>query len=195
MLAKRQKDLDVKKKKYLDAPEKKGQAVKKRYSNKKNPQENQTSNISYKKASIRLILKCSCWYNKYKYQENPGARIKYQIQKVPGIFWQIIKKGGTKRILKPKKNIEKIGIWIIKKKRYSKIENFLQQVKQGTYYICTICHPSHYHRSVRLFKPEKCHILTADLYHPVKSFHDFMKNFIFVKHVISIFIKTKFHIK
>ena len=58
------------------------------------------------------------------------------------------------------------------KKRYRKIENFLQQVKQGPYYICTIWHRSRYQRSVRLFKPEKYHVLTTDLYHPVKSYDE-----------------------
>ena len=42
--------------------------------------------------------------------------------------------------------------------------------KAGTYYICTICHQSQH--SVKLFKHEKYHILTAELYHPVKSFDE-----------------------
>ena len=54
-----------------------------------------------------------------------------------------------------------------KKKRRDKVKNFLQQVKQKPYHIWTICH-----RSVRLFKREKYHILTADFYHPVKSFNE-----------------------
>ena len=44
-----------------------------------------------------------------------------------------------------------------------KVQNFLQQVKQGLYYICIIYH---------LFKHEKYPILTAELYHPVKSFDE-----------------------
>ena len=58
------------------------------------------------------------------------------------------------------------------KKRYDKVENFLQQLKQQPYYICTICHRSLYQHCVRLFKHEKYDILTADLYNPVKSFDE-----------------------
>ena len=47
---------------------------------------------------------------------------------------------------------------------------FLQEVKQGPYYICTTCHRNLYQHSVRLFKQEKYHILTEKLCHPVKSF-------------------------
>ena len=49
--------------------------------------ENYIRSVYYNASSrTECFLKCSCWYNKYKYPENPGARIKYQIQKVPGIF-------------------------------------------------------------------------------------------------------------
>ena len=79
-------------------------------------------------------------YQKRRYQDNPEIHKKYRKERYQ------------------------------EKKRYRKIENFLQQIKQGPYYICTICHRSLYQRSVRLFKPGKYHILTADLYHPVKSY-------------------------
>ena len=39
-------------------------------------------------------------------------------------------------------------------------------------YICTTSHQSLYQCSVRLFKHEKYHILTTELYHPVKSFDE-----------------------
>ena len=52
-----------------------------------------------------------------------------------------------------------------------KVENFLQHVKQGLYYICAIYHGSLYQRSFRFFKHKKYQILTSELYHPVKSFN------------------------
>ena len=53
-----------------------------------------------------------------------------------------------------------------------KVENFLQQIKQGPYYIFTRCYRSLCQRSVRLFNYEKYNILTAELHHPVKSFDE-----------------------
>ena len=47
---------------------------------------------------------------------------------------------------------------------------FLQELKQGPYYICAVCHQSLYLRSFRLFKQEKYHILSEELYNPVKLF-------------------------
>ena len=55
------------------------------------------------------------------------------------------------------------------KKRCDTVENFLQQVKQGPYYVCIICHRSLYQRSVKFFEHEKYEILLAELYHPVRS--------------------------
>ena len=99
---------------------------------------------------------------------------------------KIIKKWGTNQIVKLKNNIkrgtEKIQNFIKInqklrcqkcqeiKRSFDKVENFLQQVKRGPYYICTICHRKLCQRSVRLFKHEKYHILATELYHPVKSF-------------------------
>ena len=59
-----------------------------------------------------------------------------------------------------------------KEKKLWQAENFLQQVKEGPYYICTICHGSLYQCSVRFFKHEKYWILISELYHPVKSFDE-----------------------
>ena len=59
-----------------------------------------------------------------------------------------------------------------KKKRSDKVENFLQQVKEATYYICTVRHRSLHQRSAILFKHEKYYIINAKVYHPVKSFHE-----------------------
>ena len=47
---------------------------------------------------------------------------------------------------------------------------FCQQIRQGTYFICAVCHQCLYKRSVRLFEHEKYHILTAKCYRPVRSF-------------------------
>ena len=82
-----------------------------------------------------------------------------------------VKKGGTKKILKFIKNTEKeVQENQENKKNCDKVMYFLQEVKQGPYYICTVCHRSLYLRSGRLFKQEKYHILTEELCHPVKSF-------------------------
>ena len=75
------------------------------------------------------------------------------------------------------------------KKNSDKVDSLMQQVKQGPYYIFTICHRNLYQRSVRLCKHEKYNIVTPELYHPVNSFDET------VKHVISILIKMKFHVK
>ena len=56
------------------------------------------------------------------------------------------------------------------KKSCNMVENFLQQVKQGPYCICTICRRRLYQRSVSSFKHEKYQILTSELYYPVISF-------------------------
>ena len=45
-------------------------------------------------------------------------------------------------------------------------------MKQGPYYICLIYHRILYQRRIRLFAYEKYHILTTELYHPIKSFHE-----------------------
>ena len=61
----------------------------------------------------------------------------------------------------------------LKIKRYDKKdkdEKLLQQLKQSPSYICTICYRSLYQRRIRLFVYVKCHILTAELYHSMKSF-------------------------
>ena len=50
-----------------------------------------------------------------------------------------------------------------------KADHFLQQSKQGPYYIYRTCHHNSYQWSFRLFQHEKYHIVTMELYHPVKS--------------------------
>ena len=79
-----------------------------------------------------------------RYQENPEVLRSYQ----------------NKRPIKGKKNVARFRI------------SFNIELKQGPYYICTICHPNLYQSVVRLFKYEKCHILSAELYHSVKSFDE-----------------------
>ena len=59
-----------------------------------------------------------------------------------------------------------------KKKSCGNVENFPQQVKQGLYYICTICHGSLHQLSGRLFNYEKYNILIAVLNNPVKPFEE-----------------------
>ena len=58
------------------------------------------------------------------------------------------------------------------KKNCGKVDSFLQQVKQGPYYVCTICHRSLYQGSVKLCKHEKYNFLITELYHPMKSFDE-----------------------
>lgn len=48
---------------------------------------------------------------------------------------------------------------------------FPSENKKGSYYICTIYHQSLHECSVRLFI-EKYQIISADLYHPIKSFDE-----------------------
>ena len=54
----------------------------------------------------------------------------------------------------------------------NKVEKFCQQIKQGPYFICTVYHQCLYKPSVRLFEHEKYHILTAELYCPVRPFDE-----------------------
>ena len=48
--------------------------------------------------------------------------------------------------------------------------NRVRRFCQGPYFICIVCPPCLYKRSVRLFYYEKYRILTAELYCPVRSF-------------------------
>ena len=75
------------------------------------------------------------------------------------------------KLIKKKKKIQKQR-YQENKKNCDKVESFLQQVEQGLYYICTICHRSLYQYSVRLCKHKKYKILTPELYHSVKSFDE-----------------------
>ena len=62
-----------------------------------------------------------------------------------------------------------------KKKKFffcDNVENFLQQVKQSPFCICTICHRSLYQCNVRIFNNEKYIIHIAELHHPVKLFDE-----------------------
>ena len=53
-----------------------------------------------------------------------------------------------------------------------KVDNFLEQVKKGLYYICTIHHRRLYRHIVTLFKQKKYHILIAELFDPLKTFDE-----------------------
>ena len=61
------------------------------------------------------------------------------------------------------------------KKYLNKLKIFFQQLREGPYFICAVCHRCLYKRSVRLFEHEK-YILTAELYCLMKSFDE--KNYI-----------------
>ena len=82
------------------------------------------------------------------------------------IFFILSQKKKKKKKKKTKKKKKK------KKKSCGNVENFPQQVKQGIYYICTICHGSLHQLSVRLFNYEKYNILIAELNNPVKPFDE-----------------------
>ena len=56
-----------------------------------------------------------------------------------------------------------------KKKVCEKVENFLLELKQEPYYICSLCHQI---LSTKFFQHEKYHILIAELCHPVRSFDE-----------------------
>ena len=58
------------------------------------------------------------------------------------------------------------------KKCLNKVKRFCQQTKQGPYLIFTVCHWYFYERSARLFEQEEYHILTSELFCPVRSFDE-----------------------
>ena len=122
------------------------------------------------------------------YQENPALRLEYKKVDTKNIvkYKENIDKEDTKKIQKFMSNIEKRDT---KKKKMWKVENFLRQVEQGPYYISTTCHRSWYQKSFRLFKREKYHILTVELFQPVKSLDEKLD---ICKTFTSIFIKMQF---
>ena len=113
------------------------------YQKEKNHENHGEVQREYKKSIYQENSKIKIEYQKRRYQENPVVHKEYQKKKY-------------KKYQENKKNCDKVMYFL--------------QVKQGPYYICTVCHRSLYQCSVRLFKQEKYHILTEELYHPVKSF-------------------------
>ena len=82
-------------------------------------------------------------------------------------------KRGNKKIENLVKKIKKPCIKNFKKKKScAKVGKCLQQVKQGRYYVCAICHRGLYQRSVRFSNHEKYQILTSELCHPVKLYDE-----------------------
>ena len=84
-----------------------------------------------------------------RYQENPQSR---KISKGSTTKKTLILKYNIKKRYQQNAEIDKK----YQKHRYQennkscdKVDSFLQQVKQGPCYICTICHRSLYQRSVR----------------------------------------------
>ena len=57
------------------------------------------------------------------------------------------------------------------KKCLNKLDKFCQKIRQGPYFICTVCHQCLYKRSVRLFEHEK-YTSTAELYCLVRLFDE-----------------------
>ena len=70
------------------------------------------------------------------------------------------------KILNQKKKTAKV--YKKNKKCLNKLENFCQQIRQGPYFICTLCYRCLYKRSIRLFEHEK-YIFTAESYCLVRS--------------------------
>ena len=58
------------------------------------------------------------------------------------------------------------------KNSLNKVEKSCQQIRQGHYFICTVHHRCLYKSSVGLPETEKYHILTVELYCPVRSFDE-----------------------
>ena len=56
------------------------------------------------------------------------------------------------------------------KKCSNNVEKLCQQIRQGPYFICGVCHRGSYKGSARLFELVKYNILPVELYCPVKSF-------------------------
>ena len=126
-----------------------------------------------------------------KYQENPQMQEDFQRKwyKKNLEVNKEYKKRGTNKILKLIKKISKAEI-SRKQKNCDKVDSFLQQVKQSPFYICTICHRSLYQRSVSCASMKNIIFLLQKI-----QWNHLMKNFIYVKHVIRILIKMKFHVK
>ena len=82
-------------------------------------------------------------YRKSNYQNNPEIYKKYQ-KEVPGMS---------------------------KNKYIIRLSISFNKLNKDSIIFYTICRRSLYQRSVRLFKHEKYHILTAQMYHPLKSFN------------------------
>ena len=91
-------------------------------------------------------------YEKHKYQENPESKREYEKKK----YDKNPEPKQENRKKMHKKN----------KKCLNKVATLCQQIRQGRYFICTVCHRFLYKQSVRLFEHEK-YIITAEL---VRSF-------------------------
>ena len=147
---------------------KKRKAVRERYFDKKETikqykkekyQENRKLNTVYQKEKYHESREVQLDYKKSINQENSKIKIEYQkrrYQENP----EVPKEYRKKKYKKYQEN----------KENCDKVMYFLEEVKQGPYYICTVYHRSFYQRSVRLFEQEKHHILTEELCHLMKSF-------------------------
>ena len=78
-----------------------------------------------------------------------------------------------------------------KKKCLNKAEKFCQEIIQGLYFICTVCHWCFHKRSVRLLEHEKYHIRTTELYCLVRLFDERT----YICNVINALLEIKCHVK
>ena len=135
-------------------------------------QENPQMQKDFQRKHYKKTPEIKIDYQKMRYQENPQMQIVFQRKRYkesPEIKIEY-QKIGINKMLKLTKIIKNRDVK--KTKNSDQVESFLEQLKQGPYYICTTCHRNLYQRSVRLCKHEKYNILTPELYHPVKSFDE-----------------------
>ena len=106
-------------------------------------------------------------YEKNKYDENPKTKREYEkhkYQENPESKRECEKKKYDKNPEPKQENRKKMHKK--NKKCLNKVATLCQQIRQGRYFICTVCHRFLYKQSVRLFEHEK-YIITAEL---VRSF-------------------------
>ena len=91
-----------------------------------------------------------------KYEENPEPEKEYEKNKYDKD--PELKKENRKKMHKKNKNC------------LNKVKTFCQQIREDPYFIRTVCHWGLSKHSTRLFEHEKYHILTVELYCPLRSF-------------------------
>ena len=94
-------------------------------------------------------------YMKAKYQENSESKRKYE-------------KSHYKQNTEKRKAYER-NKYKVNKKSIKRVEKFCRLIRNGPYYICTVCERSLYEHSVQVFRKEKYNNFTTE---HVKSFDD-----------------------